>query len=148
VASSVLVATAEGSKRRNVWSWPSTAARVRARPGAPGTAPSGGGIARAGGHGGPDTTLARQQLQEAQLALQAAGVVAETELAAGEPQQVLPELVARHAPALLVMGAFGHSRLRCVRQAVAAAMSRAARPELKAPRLLRLSDVVPYYVIF
>lgn len=61
---------------------------------------------------GPDTTLARQQLEEAQLGLQAAGVVAETVLVAGEPQQVLPELVARHAPALLVMGAFGHSRLR------------------------------------
>lgn len=60
----------------------------------------------------PDTPAARQHLQEAQVALQAAGVVAEVELASGEPQQVLPGLVARHAPALLVMGAFGHSRLR------------------------------------
>lgn len=59
-----------------------------------------------------DTPLARQQLKEAQAALQAAGVEAEVELAAGEPQQVLPELVKRQAPALLVMGAFGHSRLR------------------------------------
>lgn len=31
---------------------------------------------------------------------------------AGEPQQVQPELVKRQTPALLVMGAFGHSRLR------------------------------------
>lgn len=60
----------------------------------------------------PDTVLARQQLKEAQATLQAAGAVAETELVAGEPQQVLPELVKRQAPALLVMGAFGHSRLR------------------------------------
>lgn len=60
----------------------------------------------------PDTTLARQQLREAQIALQATGAVAETELVAGEPQKVLPELVKRQAPALLVMGAFGHSRLR------------------------------------
>lgn len=60
----------------------------------------------------PDSTLARQQLKEAQTALQAAGAVAETELVSGEPQAVLPELVKRHAPALLVMGAFGHSRLR------------------------------------
>ena len=60
----------------------------------------------------PDTTLARQQLKEAQTMLQAAGAVAETELVVGEPQQVLPELVKRHAPALLVMGAFGHSRMR------------------------------------
>lgn len=60
----------------------------------------------------PDTTLARQQLKEAQDALQAAGVAVETELVPGEPQQVLPELVKRQAPTLLVMGAFGHSRLR------------------------------------
>ena len=60
----------------------------------------------------PDTTLARQQLKEAQAALQSAGATAEVELVAGEPQQVLPELVKRQAPALLVMGAFGHSRLR------------------------------------
>ena len=60
----------------------------------------------------PDTTLARQQLGQAQAALQAAGATAETELVAGEPQQVLPELVKRRAPALMVMGAFGHSRLR------------------------------------
>ncbi len=59
-----------------------------------------------------DTPLARQQLEQAQAALQAAGNVAETELVAGEPQQVLPELVKRQAPALLVMGAFGNSRLR------------------------------------
>lgn len=60
----------------------------------------------------PDTALARQQLKEAQAALQAADVVVETELLAGEPRQVLPELVKHRAPALLVMGAFGHSRLR------------------------------------
>lgn len=60
----------------------------------------------------PDTPLARQQLEEAQAALQAAGSVAETELVAGDPQHVLPRLVKRQAPALLVMGAFGHSRLR------------------------------------
>lgn len=60
----------------------------------------------------PDMPLARQQLKEAQAALQVAGATAETELIAGEPQQVLPDLVKSHAPALLVMGAFGHSRLR------------------------------------
>jgi nucleotide-binding universal stress UspA family protein len=60
----------------------------------------------------PDTTLARQQLREAQAALQVSGATAETELLTGEPQQVLPDLVKRQAPALLVMGAFGHSRLR------------------------------------
>ncbi len=53
----------------------------------------------------PDTSSARQrQLKEAQAVLQAAGAVAEAELVAGEPRQVLPELVRRHAPALLVIG--------------------------------------------
>ncbi len=33
-------------------------------------------------------------------------------VALGEPRQVLPELVKRQSPALLVMGAYGHSRLR------------------------------------
>lgn len=61
---------------------------------------------------GTDTAQARQQLKEAQAALQETGTTCDTELVAGDPQQVLPELVKRHAPALLVMGAFGHSRLR------------------------------------
>jgi nucleotide-binding universal stress UspA family protein len=60
----------------------------------------------------PETSLARQQLKEAQASLQAAGATAEIALVTGEPQQVLPELVKRQAPALLVMGAYGHSRLR------------------------------------
>jgi nucleotide-binding universal stress UspA family protein len=42
---------------------------------------------------------------------------------------VLPELVKRQAPALLVMGAFGHARLRQRRVGSTTA------------RLLRLSDV-------
>jgi nucleotide-binding universal stress UspA family protein len=77
----------------------------------------------------PDTALARQQLEDAQNVLRAAGAVAQIERVAGEPQQVLPEIVKRHAPALLVMGAFGHSRLR--RWLVGSTTS----------RLLRLSDV-------
>jgi nucleotide-binding universal stress UspA family protein len=60
----------------------------------------------------PDTTLARQQLRQAQAVLQATGATAETELLTGEPQKVLTELVKRQAPALMVMGAFGQSRLR------------------------------------
>ncbi|RVT49592.1 universal stress protein [Rubrivivax albus] len=60
----------------------------------------------------PDTPAARQQIKEARTVLQSAGAHAEAELAAGEPHHVLPELVKRQAPALLVMGAFGHSRLR------------------------------------
>ncbi len=61
---------------------------------------------------GTDTAAARQQLADAAAALAAAGVSAETQLLAGEPQQVLPALVKAGSPALLVMGAYGHSRLR------------------------------------
>lgn len=55
---------------------------------------------------------ARQQLMEALATVQATGATAETELATGEPQQVLPQLVKRQASTRLVMGAFGRSRLR------------------------------------
>jgi nucleotide-binding universal stress UspA family protein len=61
---------------------------------------------------GIDTTLARRQLEEARIALHAVGIDAQAELTAGEPQAVLPALVKAQGPALLVMGAFGHSRLR------------------------------------
>jgi nucleotide-binding universal stress UspA family protein len=61
---------------------------------------------------GVDTTLARRQLDEARQALQKAGFTAETDLVPGEPQAVLPTLVKAQGAALLVMGAFGHSRLR------------------------------------
>jgi nucleotide-binding universal stress UspA family protein len=61
---------------------------------------------------GIDTPAARHQLQQAQRVLSDAGVPASTQLLAGEPQDVLPALVQAQAPALLVMGAYGHSRLR------------------------------------
>jgi nucleotide-binding universal stress UspA family protein len=61
---------------------------------------------------GIDTPAAHQQLQQAQRLLTDAQVDASTQLLAGEPQDVLPELVRAQAPALLVMGAYGHSRLR------------------------------------
>lgn len=61
---------------------------------------------------GLDTSLARRQLDEARVSLAAAGLTVETELVPGEPQHVLPELVKAQGPALLVMGAYGHSRLR------------------------------------
>jgi nucleotide-binding universal stress UspA family protein len=60
----------------------------------------------------PDTPAARQQLEEAERTLAEAGVAVDTTLTPGEPQAVLPALVKAQAPALLVMGAYGHSRLR------------------------------------
>lgn len=61
---------------------------------------------------GSDTSEARRQLEDARLVLQAAGFFVKTELVAGEPEDVLPALMAARAPALLVMGAYGHSRIR------------------------------------
>jgi nucleotide-binding universal stress UspA family protein len=61
---------------------------------------------------GTGTTLARRRLDEARQVLQKAGFTAETDLVPGEPQAVLPALVKSQGAALLVMGAFGHSRLR------------------------------------
>ncbi|MDO8250262.1 MAG: universal stress protein [Rhodoferax sp.] len=61
---------------------------------------------------GADTPLARQQLEEARLALRTAGFNAEIELTPGEPERVLPALVKAQGAALLVMGAYGHSRIR------------------------------------
>lgn len=61
---------------------------------------------------GVDSPLARQQLEEARLALATAGFDAEIELAPGEPEQVLLALVKAQGAALLVMGAYRHSRIR------------------------------------
>ena len=61
---------------------------------------------------GVESKLARRQLGEARSALEASGFAVEIELMAGEPQAVLPDLVKARGPALLVMGAYGHSRLR------------------------------------
>ena len=44
--------------------------------------------------------------------LRVAGFAVQTQLVPGEPEQVLPELLAGQGAALLVMGAYGHSRIR------------------------------------
>lgn len=61
---------------------------------------------------GVETPLARRQLDEARLALSAAGFTAESELVPGEPKQALPPLVKAQGAAILVIGAYGHSRIR------------------------------------
>ena len=60
----------------------------------------------------PDTPEAQQALQEAQAVLQSAGFAVETRLLQGDPEQALPELLQTQGNALLVMGAYGHSRIR------------------------------------
>ncbi|MFN7153035.1 MAG: universal stress protein [Acidovorax sp.] len=61
---------------------------------------------------GADTPAAHQQLQEAQQILQAAGFIADVTLLPGEPETDLPALLKTQGAALLVMGAYGHSRIR------------------------------------
>lgn len=61
---------------------------------------------------GVESALARRQLEDARGVLVAAGFTTDVELTAGEPEQVLPALVRSQGAALLVMGAYGHSRIR------------------------------------
>jgi nucleotide-binding universal stress UspA family protein len=61
---------------------------------------------------GADTTQAQEQLAAAANQLHAAGFAVQTQLLPGEPEQALPELLASQGAALLVMGAYGHSRIR------------------------------------
>lgn len=61
---------------------------------------------------GADTPAAHQQLQEAQQILQTAGFTADVTLLPGEPETALPALLKTQGAALLVMGAYGHSRIR------------------------------------
>ena len=78
---------------------------------------------------GADTPLSRQQLEDARLALVATGFEAEVALVTGEPQDVLPALLKTLDASLLVMGAYGHSRIR---QLIVGSTTAA---------LLRISDV-------
>ncbi|MDZ7863973.1 universal stress protein [Acidovorax sp.] len=59
-----------------------------------------------------DTPESHVQLQEAHKVLTDAGFVAATVLLQGEPEKTLPELVQAQGNTLLVMGAYGHSRIR------------------------------------
>ncbi len=61
---------------------------------------------------GDDTPHARQQLEDAHQVLAAAGFDVSVELTPGEPEQVIPALIKAQGAGLLVMGAYGHSRIR------------------------------------
>ena len=61
---------------------------------------------------GEDTAKARLQLEEAQHALAAAGFQVSVGLLPGEPEDAIPALVKARGASLLVMGAYGHSRIR------------------------------------
>jgi nucleotide-binding universal stress UspA family protein len=61
---------------------------------------------------GPDTPAAHQQLAVAKAILEDAGFAADVTLLQGEPEHALPTLLDGQAFGLLVMGAYGHSRIR------------------------------------
>jgi nucleotide-binding universal stress UspA family protein len=61
---------------------------------------------------GDETEARRDALQEAQAALGVAGFDARTAHVSGEPEEALNQYVRDHDADLLVMGAYGHSRIR------------------------------------
>ncbi len=61
---------------------------------------------------GTDNTEARNRLAEAEAVLRGAGVAVQSEVVAGQPETVISERVESENFGLLVMGAYGHSRIR------------------------------------
>lgn len=61
---------------------------------------------------GDDNAAARATLEAAADQLRAGGLAATAEVAAGSPNTAIPEIIERDQIPLLVMGAYGHSRLR------------------------------------
>lgn len=61
--------------------------------------------------GEPTATVTRQ-LEEAQHKLQSAGFTVGTQVVPGQPEEALPALLQSRGKTLLVLGAYGHSRVR------------------------------------
>jgi len=61
---------------------------------------------------GVASTLRLRQLEEAKQALESIGMVVQTHVVPGEPNEVLPAFIKANDADLLVMGAFGHSWLK------------------------------------
>jgi nucleotide-binding universal stress UspA family protein len=61
---------------------------------------------------GLESPQARKQLDDSRQVLVAAGFEAAVEIVPGEPEDVLPGFVKAQGAALLVIGAYGHSRIR------------------------------------
>lgn len=61
---------------------------------------------------GSDTAQARKTLEDARLILEAAGIEAETAVIPGQPETALGKLIEDEGFGMLVMGAYGHSRIR------------------------------------
>jgi nucleotide-binding universal stress UspA family protein len=71
-----------------------------------------GGLSVVLAHAGADTATIRRQLQAARASLAAAGVQTSIAIEPGEPEVALQRKIATEGFDLLVMGAYGHSRIR------------------------------------
>ncbi len=79
-------------------------------------------------YAGADTPAARTMLEEAELTLRAADLRVTVEVAAGEPEALLQARMAGDGFDMLVMGAYGHSRIRTlILGSTTTAMIRTAR---------------------
>jgi nucleotide-binding universal stress UspA family protein len=63
---------------------------------------------------GSKTNDVQQKLEDAQAILRAGGRGASIEIASGQPEKVIADIVNRDGIDLLVMGAYGHSRVRAM----------------------------------
>lgn len=63
-------------------------------------------------YAGTESAAIRAKLDDAVHTLAAAGLQADTRIAPGEPEEVLQSVVTSEGFGLLVMGAYGHSRIR------------------------------------
>jgi nucleotide-binding universal stress UspA family protein len=61
---------------------------------------------------GADTAENRKGLEDAKAILDGAGIASNIRLVEGRPEEVLGDLVATEGYGLLIMGAYGHSRIR------------------------------------
>lgn len=61
---------------------------------------------------GPETPQVRKGLDDARALLKAAGIDAQTRIVPGQPETELGKLVDEEGFGMVVMGAFGHSRIR------------------------------------
>ncbi|MBW3550024.1 MAG: universal stress protein [Proteobacteria bacterium] len=82
---------------------------------------------------GGDSAQANAQLQEAEGVLSQAGFEVCSALIAGEPESVIGAYVREHAIGVLVMGAYGHSRIR---QLIVGSTTTAMLRECQIPVLL------------
>ena len=90
-------------------------------------------------YAGPDTPVLRSQMNAAQSGLANGGLQASIAIEQGEPETALERKIAAEGFDLLVMGAYGHSRLRnLIIGSTTTAMIRAC----KVPVLLYRSSVV------